>query len=108
MRSFGLIEEYEYPHHRVLTQETLHEPIMKFYSLYRSCTQTNSTPSPHTTPVAARNAPVWARSQRIGTVPPAKYRPKFPAFRGFFILPQRLLPRLDFPVQVNPAQINTK
>jgi hypothetical protein len=28
------------------------------------------------------------------------------AFQGFFILPQRLLPRLDFPVQVNPAQIN--
>ena len=25
-----------------------------------------STPSPHTTPVAARNAPVWARSHRIG------------------------------------------
>ena len=39
---------------------------------------------------------------------PAKYRPKFPAFRGFFILPQRHLPRRDFPVQVNPAQINTK
>ena len=27
-----------------------------------------STPSPHTTPVAARNAYVWARSNRIGTV----------------------------------------
>ena len=69
MRSFGLIEEYEYPHHRVLTQETPHEPIMKFYSLYRSCTQANSTPSPHTAPVAARNASVWVRSQRIDTVP---------------------------------------
>ena len=62
---------------------------------------------PHTAPVAARNAPVWARSHRIGAVYRlAKYRPKIPAFRGFFILPQRLLPRLDFPVQVNPAQIN--
>ena len=69
MRSFGLIEEYEYPHLRVLTQETPHEPIMKFYSLYRSCTQANSTSSPHTASVAARNAPVWARSHRIGTVP---------------------------------------
>ena len=45
--------------------------------------------------------------RRSGALP-AKYCPKFPAFRGFFILPQRLLPRLDFPVQVNPAQINTK
>ena len=64
---------------------------------------------PHTAPVAARNAPVWGSSQPIGAVyHPAKYRPKVPAFRGFFILPQRLLPRLDFPVQVNPTQINTK
>ena len=68
-----------------------------------------STPSPHTAPVAARNAPVCGSSQPIGAVyRPAKYRPKIPAFRGFFILPQRLLPRLDFPVQVNPTQINTK
>ena len=62
---------------------------------------------PHTAPVAARNAPVCGSSQPIGAVyRPAKYRPKIPAFRGFFILPQRLLPRLDFPVQVNPTQIN--
>ena len=66
-----------------------------------------STPSPHTAPFAARNAPICGSSQPIGAVyRPAKYRPKIPAFRGFFILPQRLLPRLDFPVQVNPAQIN--
>ena len=63
--------------------------------------------APHTAPVAARNAPVCGSSQPIGAVyRPAKYRPKIPAFRGFFILPQRLLPRLDFPVQANPAQIN--
>ena len=36
---------------------------------------------------------------------PVKYSPKIPAFRGFF-LPQRHLPRRDFPVQANPAQIN--
>ena len=66
-----------------------------------------STTSPHTAPVAARNAPVWARSHRIGAgTRPAKYSPKFPAFRGFFILPQRHLPSRDFPVQVNPTQIN--
>ena len=46
-----------------------HELMMKFYSLARSCTQTNSTPSPYTAPVTARNAPVWARSHHIGTVP---------------------------------------
>ena len=68
MRSFGSIEKYEYPHHRVLTQETPHEPVIKFYSLYRSCTQTHSTPSPHAAPVTARNAPVWARSHPIGAV----------------------------------------
>ena len=37
-----------------------------------------STTSPHTAPVAARNAPVWARSHRIGAgTRPAKYSPKF-------------------------------
>ena len=46
-----------------------HELMMKFYSLARSCTQTNSTPSPHVAPVAARNAPVWARSHHVGAVP---------------------------------------
>ena len=39
---------------------------------------------------------------------PAIYCPKIPAFRGFFILPQWHLPKQDFPVQVNPTQINTK
>ena len=43
-----------------------------------------STPSPHTAPVTARNAPVCGSSQPIGEVyRPAKYRPKIPAFRGF-------------------------
>ncbi len=42
-------------------------------------TQTNSTPSPHTVPVAARNASVWARSQRVGAVLVRPYTaPKFP------------------------------
>ena len=69
----------------------------------------HATTAPHTAPVTARNAPICGSSQPIGAVyRPAKYRPKIPAFRGFFILPQRLLPRLDFPVQVNPTQINTK
>ena len=29
----------------------------------------HATAAPHTTPVAARNAPVWARSHRVGAVP---------------------------------------
>ena len=69
MRSFGLIEKYKYPHHRVHTSEKPNELVMKFYSLARSCTQANSTPSLHTASVAARNASVWVRSQRIDTVP---------------------------------------
>ena len=66
-----------------------------------------STQSPHNAPVAARNAPVWARSHRIGTVPVhPNTAPNSPLSGDFFILPQRYLPERDFPVQVNPAQIN--
>ena len=37
------------------------------------------TQSPHTAPVTARNAPVWARSQRVGAVLVRPYTaPKFP------------------------------
>ena len=44
-----------------------------------------STPSPHTAPVAARNAPVWARSQRIGGVySPSLIPPPNPRFPGIF------------------------
>ena len=44
----------------------------------------HATAAPHTTPVAARNAPVWARSQSVGIdARPAIYRPKFPAFGAF-------------------------
>ena len=68
MRSFSLIEKHEYEHHWVLASEKPYESVYKFYPLARSCTQTNSTPSPHTAPVAARNAPVWAHSRCIGVV----------------------------------------
>ena len=84
MRSFGSIEKSGYSYHRVHASEKPNELVMKFYSLARSCTQANSTQSPHTAPVAARNAPVWARSHRIDADSrPAKYHPKIPAFRGF-------------------------
>ena len=72
-------EKYEYPHHRVHASEKLNEPVYKFYSPARSYTQTNSTPSPHTASVTARNAPVWARSHRVGAVLVRPYTaPKFP------------------------------
>ena len=107
MRSFGSIEKCGYQYHWVHASEKPSKLIYKFYSLARSCMQTQPATFPHTAPVTARNAPVCGSSQPIGAVyRPAKYCPKIPAFQGFFILPQRLLPRLDFPVQVNPAQIN--
>ena len=43
-----------------------------------------STQSPHTAPVTARNAPVWAHSQsHRRDTRPAIYRPKFPASEAF-------------------------
>ena len=86
-----------------------HELMMKFYSLARSCTQAPLHTIPAHRPCRREKRPglgSFAPHRRDSR--PAKYCPKIPAFRGFFILPQRLLPRLDFPVQVNPAQINTK
>ena len=56
MRSFGSIEKCGYLYHRVYASEKPNELVMKFYSLARSCTQANSTPSLHTAPVTARNA----------------------------------------------------
>ena len=107
--SFGSIEKCGYLHRRVLASEKPYEPVYKFCSPARSCTQTNSTPSPHTAPVAARNAPVWTHPQCIGVV---LVQPNTtlnsPLSGDFFILPQRYLPERDFPVQVNPTQINTK
>ena len=79
----------------VLQQEVVRKPTLRY---------------PHTPPLSPRETPRFGRVRSLSApvYRPAKYRPKIPAFRGFFILPQRLLPRLDFPVQVNPTQINTK
>ena len=72
----------------------------------------NAAAAPHTAPVAARNASVWARSQSVSTdARPAIYRPKFPAFGAFCprtAFPVQALPRRVSPVQEKPAQINTK
>ena len=68
MRSFGSIKKSGYSYHRVHASEKPNKLVMKFYSLARSCTQATSTQSPHTAPVAARNAPVWTHPQCIGVV----------------------------------------
>lgn len=39
MRSFGSIEKCGYQYHEVLAQEKPNEPVYKFYSPARSCTQ---------------------------------------------------------------------
>ena len=88
MRSFGSIEKSGYSYHRVHASEKPNELVMKFYSLARSCTQVNPTQSPHTAPVTARNAPVWARSHRIGNgVPTIQPHPKAPLFGVLYLCP---------------------
>ena len=107
MRSFGLIEKHEYEHHWVLASEKPYESVYKFYPLARSCTQAllHAISSHRLCRREKRLCLGTFATHRHGACP-AKYCPKFPVFRGFFILPQRHLPERDFPVQVNPAQIN--
>ena len=54
--------------HRVYASEKPSKLIYKFYSLARSCMQTQPATFPHTAPGAARDAPVWAHSRCIGVV----------------------------------------
>ena len=72
----------------------------------------HATAAPHTTPVAARNAPVWARSHHIGTVPvQPNTAPNFPPLGLSYprtAFPAQALPRRVSPVQQKSAQINTK
>ena len=107
MRSFGLIEKYECPHHRVLTQETPprtnDEILLSSKKLYASTTSHN----PRTSPLLPRETPLFRRIHTASErCPPSQIAPQIPRFPGIFVLPQRHLPKLDFPVQVNPAQIN--
>ena len=72
----------------------------------------NAAAAPHTAPVAARNAPVWARSHRIDTVPvQPNTAPNFPPWGLSYprtAFPAQALPRRVSPVQEKSAQINTK
>lgn len=91
MRSFCSIEKCGYQYHWVLASEKPSKLIYKFYSLARSCMQTQPASFLHTAPVAARNAPVWAHSHRIGNGV-ADYTTAFQSapFRGALPLPERL------------------
>ena len=85
MHSFGLIEKCGYLHHRVHTSEKTHEPVYKFYSPARSCTQVPRRSSPAHRPCRREKRPcLGASSPRRRGAHPVKYRPKFPTFWLFF------------------------
>ena len=77
-------EKYEYPHHRVHASEKPHEPVMKFYLLYRSCTQPPLHAILAHRPCRREKCPCLGAftTCRHGTHP-AKYRPKSPLSRDF-------------------------
>ena len=68
MRSFGSIEKCGYQYHEVLAQKKPTSQYISFTLQQEVVCKPYSTTSSHTAPVAARNAPVWARSHRIGAV----------------------------------------
>ena len=98
-----LQEFYNYKFREEYISFTLRQEVV------RKC---HATAAPHTAPVAARNASVWAHSQSVGIdARPAIYRPKFHAFGAFFprkAFPAQALPGRVSPVQEKPALINTK
>ena len=72
----------------------------------------HATTAPHTAPVTARNAPVWARLRRIGAVAvqpnTAPNSPPLGLSYPRTAFPVQALPGRVSPVQEKPAQINTK
>ena len=112
MRSFGSIEKCGYQYHWVHASEKPSKLIYKFYSLARSCIQTQPASFLHTAPVAARNAPVWAHSRCIGVVlvqpNTAPNSPPLGLSYPRTAFPVQALLRRVSPVQEKPAQINTK
>ena len=78
----------------ILQQEVVHKPTLHH---------------PSTPPLSPREMPLFGRVHNVSArYSSSQISPKIPAFQRFFVSPQRHLPRLDFPVQVNPTQINTK
>ena len=84
MRSFGSIEKCGYQYHWVHASEKPNEPIYKFYSPARSCTQVQRRSSPTHRPCRREKRPcLGAFAPHRHSACPAKYRPKFPAFGAF-------------------------
>ena len=84
---------------------TSNEVLLSIQKLYASATPQH----PRTPPLSPREMPLFGHVRTASArYSPSQIAPQTPRFPGIFILPQRHLPRLDFPVQVNPAQINTK
>ena len=84
MRSFGSIEKCGYQYHEVLTQEKPNEPVYKFYSPARSCTQALLHAIPAHRPCHREKRPcLGAFAPHRHSACPAKYRPKFPALGAF-------------------------
>ena len=54
----------------------------------------HATAAPHTAPVAARNAPVWARSHHIGRCLSSQIPPQIPRLWGFLTQERLFLCRL--------------
>ena len=78
----------------ILQQEVVRKPTLRH---------------PRTPPLSPRETPLFGRVHNVSArYSSSQISPKIPAFQRFFVSPQRHLPRLDFPVQVNPTQINTK
>ena len=78
----------------ILQQEVVHKPTLHH---------------PRTPPLSPRETPLFGRVRTASAqCLSSQIPPQIPAFQRFFVSPQRHLPRLDFPVQVNPTQINTK
>ena len=84
MRSFCSIEKCGYQYHEVLAQEKPNEPVYKFYSPARSCTQAllRGTPA-HRLRCREKRPCLGAFAVHRRSTRSAKYRPKIPAFRGF-------------------------
>ena len=62
---------------------------------------------PRTPPLSPREMPLFGRVRTASAwYSSSQIPPQIPRFPGIFILSQRHLPRRDFPVQVNPTQIN--
>ena len=113
LRGFGSIEKCRYLHRRVLASEKPYEPVYKFYSQARSCTQELLRGTLAHRPCRREKRPgLGASSPRRRAVPiQPNTAPNSPPLGRSYprtAFPVQALPRRVSPVQEKPAQINTK